>query len=433
MEEANNDNWYRRLGSPRYVLAPMVDQSEHAFRVLCRRHGTHLAYTPMISSRQFISSAPFREGIFGELEGKAECEDRPLVVQFAGNDPQVLLAAAKHVEMRCDAVDINLGCPQKIAKRGRYGAWLLDEPALLQQLVGTLHCHLACPVTVKIRLLQGADGAAATPASISQTVDLARMLQGAGASVVAVHGRTREQKGHAQGSADWDGIAAVKAALSVPVLANGGVYTAADAEACLKATGADGVLSGEGLLENPALFEGRKAGDRPEALALEYLELQRLYPADLRSVKQHLFSMCYAGLQVYTELRQAMHRARTLEQMHEIVCELARRPREARAPFNNAPGDAYTSWYRRHTWEEERTAQRLAANAAAASAAEEATEEAIDDATGDGHVADGEVGVGGAGAEAEPWSRNESGEGVPCGVGELEARWARWVALRDGS
>ena len=188
----------------------------------------------MISSRQFAESQLYRESAFGPLDGVGD--DRPLVVQFAGNDPDTLLSAAKVVQTRCDAVDINFGCPQKIAKRGHYGAWLSDEPQLQQQLVGALHCHLDVPVTVKIRL---------QAAGRSATVDYARMLQSAGASVIAVHGRTREQKGAVQGSADWAEIAAVKAAVSVPVLANGGVYAPSDAARVLEATGCDGVMSGD--------------------------------------------------------------------------------------------------------------------------------------------------------------------------------------------
>ena len=80
-------NWFTRAGSPGTVLAPMVDQSEHAFRVLCKRHGTKLCYSPMISSRQFAESEKYRREAFGPLEGLASSEDDPLVVQFAGNDP----------------------------------------------------------------------------------------------------------------------------------------------------------------------------------------------------------------------------------------------------------------------------------------------------------------------------------------------------------
>jgi tRNA-dihydrouridine synthase 1 len=364
---ADDRHWYRALGSPQHVLAPMVDQSEHAFRVLCKNHGVGLCYSPMISARQFAESELYRRTIFGPLEGFAENEDRPLVVQFAGNDPDVLLAAARHVEHRCDAVDINFGCPQKIAKRGRYGAWLSDEPQLQQRLVGTLHCHLACPVTCKIRLQEEHTGIA--------TVDYARMLQDAGATLVAVHGRTRAQKGALQGSASWEGIAAVKAALRVPVLANGGIFTSKDVRRCLEATGADGVMAGEGLLDHPDLFEQDEAslGSRQLELSREYLDLQAKYPADLRSVKQHLFSLMYAHLQVHVDLRERMHKARTLDDMRACVDECAERPPTSRAPFCTVSGDAYTSWYRRHAWEAERRAAKLAAAAAAPSAADAAS------------------------------------------------------------
>lgn len=134
--------WYHQLGSPKYVLAPMVDQSEVAFRVLCKRHGTHLTYTPMISSRQLASSTTYRDLILQDLpEGDSSSHSKPVVAQLAGNDPAILLQAAKHIEHRCNAVDLNFGCPQKIARRGHYGAWLLDEPELIEKLVGTLHCR----------------------------------------------------------------------------------------------------------------------------------------------------------------------------------------------------------------------------------------------------------------------------------------------------
>lgn len=379
--------WYESaLGAPRTVLAPMVDQSEHAWRVLCRRHGTHLCYSPMISSSQFAESEQYRRKMLGPLEGLAENEDLPLFVQFAGNDPDVLLAAAKHVEGRCSAVDINFGCPQKIAKRGHYGAWLMDDPQLQQRLVGALHCHLDCPVTVKIRVQE---------AGRMATVDYARMLQAAGASIITVHGRTRQQVNVKQGVADWDYIADVKAAVSVPVFANGGIFAPADVVRCLEHTKADGVMAGESLLENPALFEawrpfsgaqgseGCEGGESDEGsrsssagggarrhpqtphaetpphvngatqttLAREYLALQAAYPSDLRSVKQHLFALLYANVQVHTDLRDQLHKARTLDEMSEIVEECDARPPTTRAPFSTVPGDAYTSWYKRHTWE----------------------------------------------------------------------------------
>ena len=390
-------SWYERLGSPSKILAPMVDQSECAFRVLCRRHGCDLAYSPMYSSKQFAESELYRSSMINTFDGDASLGDRPLVIQFAGNDPQVLLEAAKHVQHRCDAVDLNLGCPQKIARRGHYGAWLAEEKTLLQDIVGTLRNHLECPVTVKIRIQE---------AGRSATIDYARMLQDAGATVVAVHGRTREQRGAVQGSASWAEIGAVKQALSVPVLANGGIFTSDDVGRCLKATGADGVLVGEALLENPALFEGNVCGEKMTSLAKEYLELQAICPADLRSVKQHLFNILYAHVQVHTDLRERLHRARTLEHMVEVVEECERRPPMKRFPFSTEPGDAYSCWYRRHTWEAQRHAAKQAQQAAAAAEAAAAAAAAeCDD------------------AEASP---NKAGGSEPCGGG------AAACATREG-
>ena len=269
-----------------------------------------------------------------------------------------------------------LAAAQKIAKRGHYGAWLSDEPQLQQQRVGTLHCHLDCPVTVKIRVQE---------AGHSATVDYARMLQGAGASVIAVHGRTREQKGHAQGSADWDAIAAVKSAVSVPVLANGGIFAAADVTRCLEATKADGVMAGEALLENPALFEGNVCGTSQCALAREYLDLQADYPADLRS-SSSIYSRWF------TRACTSAHRpapgapqGEDAEDMSIVIDECAARAEgrssagedvvdQRRSVFCCEASDAYTSWYRRHHWEAERHAIKQREKAAAAAAAAAAAE-----------------------------------------------------------
>jgi tRNA-dihydrouridine synthase 1 len=94
-----------------------------AFRMLCRRYGAELCYTPMINSTIFVRDANYRE-----LNADINCpDDRPLIVQFCGNDPAIMLAAGRVVQTRCDAIDINLGCPQHIARRGHYGAFLLQE------------------------------------------------------------------------------------------------------------------------------------------------------------------------------------------------------------------------------------------------------------------------------------------------------------------
>ncbi len=106
---------------PLRVCAPMVDQSELAFRMLTRKHGCNLAYTPMLHAKMMVTHKKYFKENFSTC-----AEDRPLVAQFCGDDPELMLKAAKMVEGHADAVDINMGCPQAIAKRGHYGAYLLE-------------------------------------------------------------------------------------------------------------------------------------------------------------------------------------------------------------------------------------------------------------------------------------------------------------------
>ena len=137
--------WWRSIGSPTRVLAPMVNQSELAFRLLARRHGAQLCYTPMLHAANFASDEVYRQDNFDPHPS-----DRPLVVQFCGDVPATLLAAARHVEARCDAVEINCGCPQGIARRGHYGAFLLDEPDLIASMVSLLASQLSATATPAI-------------------------------------------------------------------------------------------------------------------------------------------------------------------------------------------------------------------------------------------------------------------------------------------
>lgn len=166
------------------------------------------------------------------------------MVQFCGSDKAELLAAARLVEDHCDAVDLNLGCPQKVAKRGGYGAFLMDDWPRLASIVSHLTSHVSVPVLCKVRVF----------AEVEKTVSYCKMLQSAGASLLAVHPRQRHQREEVL--ADWSQVKAIRnGGVTVPLLANGDVYHVEDALLCLKETGADGVMSAQGLLHNPALFE----------------------------------------------------------------------------------------------------------------------------------------------------------------------------------
>ena len=180
--------FFESLGSPRYHVAPMVDQSELAFRELCKRYGATLGYTPMIHARLFVESPKYRHEIFS-----TSSRDRPLLAQFCANDPEMLLRAATMIAPYCDGVDINFGCPQRIAKRGNYGAFLMDDWKTVDALIRKLNEELPIPVTAKIRVYD----------DLETTLKYAKMVEAAGAQIVAVHGRTREQKRCAEIRANW--------------------------------------------------------------------------------------------------------------------------------------------------------------------------------------------------------------------------------------
>lgn len=291
--------FFRSIGSPQLHVAPMVDQSELPFRMMCRANGATCAYTPMFHARLFVEDPKYRAEQFTTCEG-----DRPLFVQFCANDPDHLLRAAQLVQGQCDAVDINLGCPQRIAKRGNYGSFLMDQLPLVEKLVRKLAQNLSIPVTCKIRVFS----------SLEATLAYARMLEAAGCCVLAVHGRTREQKDNTATRADWDKIRAVKQALQIPVLANGNIQTLADVARIREYTGVDGVLSAESLLADPALFSPKRltpvgVHTQLEALdqAVEYLHYVLRYPIHPRMIKGHVHRMIGPWLAEYTEVRDQIN------------------------------------------------------------------------------------------------------------------------------
>ena len=317
----------------------MVDQSELPFRMLARAFGADLCYTPMIHARLFSErDEEQRKRMWETCE-----EDRPLVVQFCGHDPQALLAAAQAVQDKCDAVDLNLGCPQAIARKGRYGAYLLEEQELVLEIVRTMSAGLRIPVTVKIRLLGDREA----------TIDYAKRIVAAGASALTVHGRTKEMKGQAVGSPDWPMVRRVRAALGVPVIANGGVGSREAVGACLEATGADAVMTSELSLAWPGVFQPvgapRVPVDDVVAKYLGFVEATKhLVYTPHKPCRAHLFKLLFAGLTLHPDLRERLGSASEVAEMAAVAAELAGRGWEAEVAARHPDGWLLGGWYWRH-------------------------------------------------------------------------------------
>ncbi|CUS24963.1 LAQU0S22e01134g1_1 [Lachancea quebecensis] len=297
---------FESIGSPKKIVAPMVDQSELAWRILSRRYGATLAYTPMFHAKMFATSEKYRRDMWCEHDGSKEL-DRPLVVQFCANDPDYLLAAAELVQDKCDAVDLNLGCPQGIAKKGHYGSFLMEDWGLIHKLIRTLHVNLKIPVTAKIRVFP----------ERAKTLEYAKMVLDAGAQFLTVHGRLREQKGQKTGLADWDVIQYLRKELPKDTVffSNGNILYPEDISRCMNEIHCDAVMSAEGNLYNPGVFntdfinDKEKTFPRVDKLLREYFEIVKSCEGSHASkiaMKSHFFKILRPFLPEHTDIRSSL-------------------------------------------------------------------------------------------------------------------------------
>ena len=224
------------------VLAPMAGICNSAFRRICKEMGCGLVYAEMVSDKAIT----FHNQKTLDMLYMTE-EERPLVQQIFGSDKESFVEAAKYIYdvMRPDIIDINMGCPvPKVAVRAQAGSALLKNPDKIYEIVKAIVSAVPIPVTVKIR--SGWDY------SHINAVEVAKVIEKAGASAICIHPRTRSQ-GYS-GQADWSIIKKVKQAVFIPVIGNGDIKTPEDAKRMIEETGCDAIMIGRGVLGNPWLI-----------------------------------------------------------------------------------------------------------------------------------------------------------------------------------
>lgn len=304
------------------ILAPMAGVTDLPFRLLCSRQGAGMCCMEMVSAKAILYQNKNTESLL-----EIHPEEGMLSLQLFGSDPKILSEMAKKIEDRPFAVlDINMGCPvPKVVNNGE-GSALMKNPQLVEQIVSAVVKAVDKPVTVKIR--KGFDEAHVN------AVEIAKIAEAAGAAAVAVHGRTREQ--YYAGTADWDIIAKVKEAVSIPVIGNGDVTDGASAAALLEQTGCDGVMVGRAARGNPWIFSQIAAWledgtilPRPD---IEEVKRTILYHAQLqlatkgeytaiREMRKHV-SWYTSGYPNSARLRQVVNQTENYEELCALVEEL---------------------------------------------------------------------------------------------------------------
>src|SRR5581483_5467506 len=222
------------------VLAPMAAVTDRPFRILCRKFGAGLAASEMVTSDVRLWNTPK-----SRLRMSHEGEPEPRVVQLAGADGQALAEAARlNVDLGAQIIDLNMGCPAKKVCGKLCGSALLQDESLVGRILDAVVNAVRVPVTLKIRTGWNRES--------RNGVRIARLAQDAGIQALAVHGRTRAD--FYEGSAEYETIRDIKAAVQIPVLANGDVATARKAREVLDFTGADGVMLGRAAQGAPWIF-----------------------------------------------------------------------------------------------------------------------------------------------------------------------------------
>jgi tRNA-dihydrouridine synthase B len=293
------------------LLAPMSGYSDLPFRSICHALGSAMSYTEFVPAPGILHGA---SAVLRRLKYRAD--ERPITFQIFGPDENILAEAARRIEpLGPDIIDINMGCYADDVALNGAGAGLLCTPAKIGRIFATLTKTVKVPVTGKIRL--GWDDAS------RNYLEVAHILEDNGASLIAVHGRTKAQayKGHA----DWDAIAEVKAAVKIPVLGSGDVKSVADIDRMRQHTGVDAVMIGRAAIGNPWIFARRERDSIPfeevAATIRKHLELALEFygPSDgFKLFRRHAHKYIFA-VPMALALRASLNNARQPEEVLETL------------------------------------------------------------------------------------------------------------------
>lgn len=305
-----------------YVLGPMAGVTDLPFRLLCKEQGAGLLCMEMVSAKGIFYNNKNTESLL-----QIHPEEVPVSLQFFGSDPKIVSEMAKRVEERPFSIlDINMGCPVPKVVRNGEGSALMKNPKLVYELVSATVKAIKKPVTVKVR--KGFDD------EHINAVEIAKIIEEAGAAAVAVHGRTREQ--YYSGKADWEIIRQVKEAVSIPVIGNGDVTSGEKAIAMREQTGCDGVMIARGAQGNPWIFwellEYERTGrlpDRPDVeeikqTMLRHARLQIEYKGDftgIREMRKHV-AWYTKGLHGAARLRDQINQVESYAELENLLTSL---------------------------------------------------------------------------------------------------------------
>lgn len=303
---------FPKLAGPA-VLSPMAGVTDVAFRALCKAQGAALTCTEFVSSTAVVRGNERTEAMLA-----TDPIERPVAVQLFGASVDEVVAAARLVEDRFDVIDINCGCPVWKVVRTGAGSALLEDPQKIARFVSRLAGAVSKPVTVKIRT--GISRAA------PNAVQIAKLVEDAGAAAIAVHGRSQQESYGAP--ADWGAIKAVKEAVSIPVIGNGDVFTPEQFAARLEESGVDAILLARGAIGNPGIFAqiaqllrtGSYEPTDPLSLFSQYLRLAQRHGIGFLQVRSQAISFTKGAPQA-RQLRERLGRCGSLEELEAALAE----------------------------------------------------------------------------------------------------------------